>query len=85
MRVAVRESDGELVLEVQDDGRGFDPQLASEGFGLAGMRERVSLAGGTLNVDSDEHGTLIRVSLPARRRGPARGPQFQSGSEQAAS
>ncbi len=85
VRVAVSESDGELVLEVQDDGRGFDPHIASAGFGLAGMRERASLAGGTLNIDSDEHGTLIKASLPARRRHPARGPQFQSGSEQAAS
>ena len=59
------ESEGELVLEVQDDGRGFDPNLASEGFGLAGTRERVSLAGGTLDIDSNEHGTLIRASLPA--------------------
>jgi len=85
VHVAVSESDGELVVKVQDDGRGFDPHLASEGFGLAGMRERVSLAGGALNVDSDEHGTLITASLPARRRDPARGSQFQSDSEQAAS
>ena len=85
VRVAVSESEGELVLEVQDDGCGFDPNLASEGFGLAGIRERVSLAGGTLDIDSDEHGTLIRASLPARRRDPARGSRFQSGSEQAAS
>ena len=46
--VAVTESDGELLIEVQDDGAGFDPDLATEGFGLAGMRERVALAGGTL-------------------------------------
>ena len=46
VRVAVKESDGELLIEVQDDGAGFDPDLAGEGFGLAGMRERVALAGG---------------------------------------
>ena len=46
VRVAVKESDGELLIEVQDDGAGFDPDLAGEGFGLAGMRERAALAGG---------------------------------------
>jgi signal transduction histidine kinase len=64
VRVVVSESDGKLVIEVNDDGSGFDPDAASEGFGLAGMRERVSLAGGTLSIDSDEHGTLLTASLP---------------------
>jgi len=44
VRVAVSESDGELLVEVQDDGAGFDTHAASHGFGLAGMHERVSLA-----------------------------------------
>jgi signal transduction histidine kinase len=87
VRVAVRESDGELLLEVQDDGAGFDPGTGtgSHGFGLAGMRERVSLADGTLSLDSGEQGTLIRVCLPARHRGRAPGPVGPSGSEQTAS
>jgi signal transduction histidine kinase len=67
VRVAVGESDGELQLEIQDDGVGFDSQTSSEGFGLAGMRERAGLAGGTLSVDSSEQGTLVRACLPARR------------------
>ena len=52
-------------VEVKDDGAGFDPAASSEGFGLAGMRERVALAGGTLSV---EHGRaaapLVRACLP---------------------
>ncbi len=84
VRIAVSESDGELLVEVQDDGGGFDPQAVSDGFGLAGMRERVSLAGGTLNVHSDERGTLVRACLPASHRGPARGRPSESGSKQAA-
>jgi signal transduction histidine kinase len=68
VRVAVRESDGELLVEVQDDGAGFDPDTGSQGFGLAGMRERVSLAAGALRVDSDEQGTVVRARLPARHR-----------------
>ena len=73
------ESDGELLIEVQDDGSGFDADLSSDGFGLAGMRERVGLAGGTLSIDSGEHGTLLRACLPTLQgnagravRGPSR-------------
>jgi signal transduction histidine kinase len=85
VRVAVRESDGELLVEVQDDGAGFDPDTGSRGFGLAGMQERVSLADGTLSIDSGEHGTLVRACLPARHRDPVGSPVGRSASEQAAS
>jgi signal transduction histidine kinase len=67
VRVVVGESDGELLLEIKDDGVGFDSQGSSEGFGVAGMKERASLAGGTLSVDSGEQGTVVRACLPVRR------------------
>jgi signal transduction histidine kinase len=85
VRVAVSESNGELLIEVQDDGAGFDPDAGSHGFGLAGMHERVSLAEGTLSIDSGEQGTVVRACLPVRRRGQAAGPVGRSASEQAAS
>jgi signal transduction histidine kinase len=84
VRVAVSESDGQLSVEVQDDGSGFDPNAASHGFGLAGMQERVNLAGGTLSIDSSQRGTLLRASLPARHRNPAGGALDESSSEQTA-
>jgi signal transduction histidine kinase len=84
VRVAVGESDGELLLEIQDDGVGFDSQASSEGFGLAGMRERAGLAGGTLSVDSGEQGTLVRACLPVRRESTAANAAT-SDSQQAAS
>lgn len=69
VRVAIDEGDGELQVEVQDDGAGFAVDENGHGFGLAGMRERVSLAGGALDIDSGrERGTLVRARLPARRR-----------------
>jgi signal transduction histidine kinase len=64
VRVAVGESDGEMQIEVQDDGGGFDTDAAGHGFGLAGMHERVTLAGGTLSIGSSENGTLVRACLP---------------------
>ncbi|HZL48437.1 MAG TPA: GAF domain-containing sensor histidine kinase [Solirubrobacteraceae bacterium] len=85
VRVAVSEADGELLVEVQDDGAGFDPDAGSHGFGLAGMQERVSLAEGTLSIDSGEQGTLVRACLPVRHRGGAGSPVERSGSEQTAS
>jgi signal transduction histidine kinase len=67
VRVAVRESAGEVLVEVQDDGCGFDVANVDQGFGLAGMRERVGLAGGTLNIESSAEGTLLTARLTARR------------------
>jgi signal transduction histidine kinase len=64
VRVAVRVSDGLVTIEVQDDGVGFDPGTSTAGFGLAGMRERAYLAGGSLEVRSTESGTLVRGRLP---------------------
>jgi signal transduction histidine kinase len=81
--VLVGESDGELQLEVRDDGAGFDPSADNQGFGVAGMHERVTLAGGTLSIESGEHGTRVRACLPARGAGPGR--EADSGATQIAS
>ncbi|MFH9863992.1 sensor histidine kinase [Streptomyces sp. NPDC017202] len=61
----------EAVLDVVDDGRGFDPARPPEpgpeggGFGLAAMRARVRALGGTLTVDSAPgHGTALAARLP---------------------
>jgi signal transduction histidine kinase len=57
-----------LVLDVQDDGAGFDPALmavAGKGFGLAGMRERAEALQGTFSLESvPGEGTTISLSLP---------------------
>lgn len=55
--------DGMLTLEARDDGSGSDH--VAFGNGLKGMRERVQLAGGTLDVASSRgEGFEVRVSLP---------------------
>ena len=71
VRVSLTAADGEVTIEVQDDGVGFDPGTRTGGFGLAGMRERVYLAGGSLELESGEAGTLVRVRLPQRLEGAA--------------
>lgn len=70
VRVSVDLEGEDLVIEVQDDGAGFDSSRRSPGFGLAGMRERVGLAGGTLRLESGQRGTLLRARLPALRSNP---------------
>jgi len=71
VRILVGLDDGELSVEVQDDGRGFDAGAPSAGFGLAEIRTRVALAGGTFTLESDQRGTLVKARLPARRAGAA--------------
>jgi signal transduction histidine kinase len=54
---------------VRDDGRGFDPQAMSDGFGLLGMHERAAILGGKLDVDSTPAGgTVLRARIPTQRR-----------------
>jgi signal transduction histidine kinase len=83
VRVAIGQSDEALWLEVEDDGVGFDPEAKTSGFGLAGMRERVALAGGTLEISSAGEGTLVKASLPVRFAGAT--TVQRAGLEQAAS
>jgi len=55
----------ELRLELRDDGDGFKINGRNDGFGLAGMRERVEQMGGELKVTSARgKGTKIVVTLP---------------------
>ena len=65
--VTIGFGDGDVIVEVADDGEGFDAGTQSNGFGLKGLVERVYLAGGTLKLDSGEQGTRLRAQLPARR------------------
>jgi signal transduction histidine kinase len=85
-RVEVEETEDSIRVRVSDDGCGFDPSIESGGFGLRGMRERLALAHGTLDVRSAPgEGTVVIAALPARHRGEAETkpnlPRSQSGEQ----
>jgi signal transduction histidine kinase len=65
IHVNVVDDDGVLQVRVSDDGRGFDPGVTGRGFGLTGMRERVALLRGELEVAASSAGTTIAAALPA--------------------
>jgi NarL family two-component system sensor histidine kinase YdfH len=58
--------DDHLLVEICDNGCGFDPRAVQPGhYGLIGMGERIRLAGGTLQIQSDPlNGTKLLLSLP---------------------
>jgi two-component system sensor histidine kinase UhpB len=57
---------GDILLQVSDDGIGLTPATDRTGLGLAGMRERISALGGTLSVRNhvDGKGASVTARLP---------------------
>ena len=75
--LATRLVDARWVLEVQDDGRGFDPDTAStpgrRTFGLQFMRERAELVRGRFEIRSQPaNGTRVVLDIPVGDRGGSR-------------
>ncbi len=63
--VCLRETDGRLQVEVEDDGAGFDVATAERGAGLTNMEDRLDAVGGDLSIRSSPgSGTRLSVSLP---------------------
>jgi signal transduction histidine kinase len=71
--IRVSDTAGLIVVEVDDDGRGFDPDAARGGVGVGSMRARAEEIGGTLTISSGPTGTRVRAVLPATLR-PAASP-----------
>jgi PAS domain S-box-containing protein len=70
--VLLAQENGEVLVEIEDDGRGVTPgDLAkASSLGLKGMRERVAYYGGSLEVArAPRGGTRLRVRMPLASRG----------------
>jgi signal transduction histidine kinase len=70
--VQVRAQAGHVVVEVHDNGQGFDPAAGHPGhFGLDSMRSRATEVGGRLTIMSTPGlGAVVRVRVPAQSDGP---------------
>lgn len=67
-RIQLSHRNGRAVLEIRDDGVGFDPDARGPGLGMRNMRERAFVAGGRLEVGSEPgRGTTVRLELPLER------------------
>jgi signal transduction histidine kinase len=63
--VSARLSEGRVEIVVRDDGSGFDPDSVDGGHGLGGMRERVELLGGEIEIGSKSGaGTRVSARVP---------------------
>jgi two-component system, NarL family, sensor kinase len=81
VRVTVRADGEHISVDIEDDGRGFEPSWVSDhdggttGFGLLGMRERARILGGSLTISSNlGSGTWLRVTVPFEARARATEP-----------
>ena len=65
LRFSLRSEGDAVVLVVEDDGQGFDPERVSTASGIRGMRERALLVRARLEVDSEPgRGTAVRLWTP---------------------
>jgi signal transduction histidine kinase len=65
-RVSLRRGPAGIVLEIDDDGRGFDVDTTTWGMGLRNLRERTESLGGMLEIESTAgEGTTVRATFPS--------------------
>ncbi len=75
--IQVEEQKNDLLVEIEDDGHGFDPASVAKpgpsgrGLGLLGMRERLSMVGGVVEViSSADAGTRVILRVPFEEENP---------------
>ncbi|MGA7987912.1 MAG: GAF domain-containing sensor histidine kinase [Candidatus Dormiibacterota bacterium] len=66
-RVSIRRDGESAVVEIDDDGQGFDVENAHRGMGMGNLAQRAEAIHGTLNVQSEPgQGTAVRITIPLR-------------------
>lgn len=66
-KISISEKEGNLYVEIKDNGKGFDVEKTLNGgkaFGLLSIRHRVTSLGGKLNISSSPKGTTLDFSIP---------------------
>jgi NarL family two-component system sensor histidine kinase LiaS len=68
VQVELSADDGQILLRIIDDGVGFDLSHEVAGLGLASMRQRVQVVGGSIDISSSlKRGTRIEVRVPIQK------------------
>jgi len=73
-RVSLQRRDGRIFATIADNGHGFDPEMMmmsekGRGLGLHGMKERIELVGGSLDLDSvPDQGATIQLEVPVENK-----------------
>ncbi|MCF8266123.1 MAG: sensor histidine kinase, partial [Melioribacteraceae bacterium] len=62
----IKKEEGNIILEIRDNGIGFDITSNNEGTGLTGIKERSNMLGGVLEIHSDKNGTKIIMNYPIK-------------------
>ena len=73
--IKLERQDDHIILQITDHGRGMSKLALSDaegtvslGVGIPGMRQRLRQFGGTLEIESNERGTVVTAKVPARSR-----------------
>ena len=65
VNINVAQDDKRIYMDIEDDGAGFDQTKMTNGYGLAGMRERIQGLLGEMHIETSiGFGTKIQVILP---------------------
>lgn len=65
MTISLNKKNELLVLEINDNGKGFDQSILSKGIGLHNMKRRAEMIGATLDISSNiGQGTALHLELP---------------------
>jgi signal transduction histidine kinase len=76
VRISLERRNGRLVLRLQDNGKGIQPEdvHGARSLGILGMQERVRLLNGELSIaGNDGHGTVVSVEIPLKSENSDRG------------
>ncbi|HSU79485.1 MAG TPA: sensor histidine kinase [Candidatus Angelobacter sp.] len=72
VRVLIEAQGEKIVLLIKDNGKGFQPEKRhEESFGLLGMKERVEILEGRIDIQPDQEGTTIIAQIPLKKEDEA--------------
>ena len=65
IEVIVVKDEQSIRMIIKDDGKGFDPKIKKEGYGMRSLNERVKILNGQYAIESSpEKGTVIKITIP---------------------